>query len=738
MRARRCVSLALLLTVRSSLAAEIGRIGQCSVAPDSASFDALWKWEARLHRSAHNKSVFGRTTNLYVNDRCFAPRRVCKVHVHGSGATLLLPRDGPSTVQLQSRQYDVVLGAAQVMGVVARTSFPSLIEQGGGLPFINLGKGAAGPHIYTDQTNWAALSPLFTNARAIVICVMAGRSSPNSESGSFSGQSFGSEQLRAFDHVLGLSHGQTQDQKAHAERLRLESLDTARRDYAELVRRVRSGVPLGQVPPRILLVWFSACPISGCEQLWQYPQYYVREARDQSSRTGASKAGVSSDPTNVLTPLARALGAEVVDASYGHLPPSPPLAMDQCTSCATTAPVGVVCISPQARDEALKAGRTCGTSCGSVRDPYYPDDAAHEYAARVIDAALRSPRTPPSVLRGGGGGSSGGALAGARRHELRAISLEGKIFYSHVHKAAGTNLIAYLTGFEGVTDCATPGGGGVVREDHTSASSWQAFSDWWFAPQPRCTFATLEEPELGVVHSLLMKARTQQLGTAPMSGFGAPLPSGNGAPPSAIPPSHHDREPHVIAFYREPLARCRSHWNYEQELCRRVPLGVHAPYCKTYFLPRFGDANRTSTQLAFVDMHCTERATRSLSALNGIQDPLAFLSEQLSFVGITEHFLESICLLLFQLGKFRRDMCTCDGGRPLTISRELRPPLNEAWKMTRLRAVGVPPLQISDSELLRRNPNDQALYAGLLRLFKHRMHALETAVKSRVWACKYR
>ena len=60
-----------------------------------------------------SRTVFGRTTNLYVGDRCFVPRRVCKVHVKSSGATLLLPRDGPSTVVLQPRQYDVVLGAAR-------------------------------------------------------------------------------------------------------------------------------------------------------------------------------------------------------------------------------------------------------------------------------------------------------------------------------------------------------------------------------------------------------------------------------------------------------------------------------------------------------------------------------------------------------------------------------------------------------------------------------------------------
>jgi hypothetical protein len=247
------------------------------------------------------------------------PRRVCKVHVWSAGATLLLPRDGPSTVTLMPRQYDVVLGAAQVMGVVSRTSFGALIEQGGGLPMINLGKGAAGPHIYTDATNWHAIGPLMSNARAIVICIMAGRSSANSESGKFSSQSFGSEQLASFDRLNGLWKQQG-DAHAHGERLRTESLDTARRDYGELIRRVRASAPAGQPPPRALLVWFSNCPIAGCSQLWEYPQYYLRSAGE----------------SNVLSAMGKALGAEVVNASYAHVPPSPPLAMDQCSSCSTS------------------------------------------------------------------------------------------------------------------------------------------------------------------------------------------------------------------------------------------------------------------------------------------------------------------------------------------------------------------------------------------------------------------
>jgi hypothetical protein len=43
-----------------------------------------------------------------------------------------------------------------------------------------------------------------------------------------------------------------------------------------------------------------------------------------------------------------------------------------------------------------------------------------------------------------------------------------------------------------------------VNEDHVSPTSWAAFERWWFHPEPRCNFASIEEPELGEVRSPLM------------------------------------------------------------------------------------------------------------------------------------------------------------------------------------------------------------------------------------------
>ena len=49
----------------------------------------------------------------------------------------------------------------------------------------------------------------------------------------------------------------------------------------------------------------------------------------------------------------------------------------------------------------------------------------------------------------------------------------------------------------------------------------------------------------------------------------------------------------------------------------------------------------------------------------------------------------------------------------------------------------MPPLRLTDDELIRRNPRDVWLYEQMLRIFKQRMHALEAAVKARVWTCKF-
>jgi hypothetical protein len=665
-----------------------------STSPDDPAFTLTNKYEADLALQPANASVFGRTSNLYVTDRCFVPRRLCKLRLRSSatiprGAQLILPREGPGQTHLFPGKFDVALGAAQVVGVLTRSSFVAQLEAArGGLPVVNLGRGAAGPHVYTDAATWPLVAPLLTNARSVIICVMAGRSSPSSESGAFSGQVFGAEQLRAYDRVVALER---QGKRNHARRLVGESLRAAASDYVELVRRIRSGGRDGH-RPRVLLVWFSSCPLAGCTQLWMFPQYYLAPS--------------------TLPSLAATLDVELVDASYATLPPSPPLKIDQCASCQ---PRGTaVCSSVSARQDGLATGRLCGGYCGAVLDAYYPDDNAHSHAFRLLAKVLASPRARSSFFSEAAADddSDTGAL-GARARTLPAIGVGGssKLFFHHVHKAAGTAFLAYLSGLEGVLDCASAG---VTHGDHTRPSSWAAFSRWWLATAPSCNLASIESPHLGEMLSKLASGATSRAVLEPPA-------------------------PQILSFIRHPVARCRSHFRYEHALCRRQPLGMHQSYCVRVFLPRFGGAalNSSASHAAFADEYCTEQTSRSLTAANGIPSARQFLLQRVAFFGLTEHFLPSLCLFLHQAGRFRRDLCTCPpGGGPLRIERELPTTDPTEAELLRQGAIGVPPLRVSDESLLRRSPKDAELYRLGLRVLRLRVRALETRLNASIWECR--
>ena len=195
--------------------------------------------------------------------------------------------------------------------------------------------------------------------------------------------------------------------------------------------------------------------------------------------------------------------------------------------------------------------------------------------------------------------------------------------------------------------------------------------------------------------------------------------------------------PQLIGFYRHPFARCRSHWKYEQALCHRPRMEYHSGYCHGYFLPRFGAFNRSSTHVAFAEQYCREHTSRSLSAENGIHGPPhRFALEKLHFFGITEHFLESLCLFLYQVGRFRRDLCTCSGSaRPLEIRRELQRQDPAEAELQRQGAAGVPALELSDEQLHGLNNGDLAMYHVLLHTLKQRVHLLEKTVNATIWAC---
>ena len=184
---------------------------------------------------------------------------------------------------------------------------------------------------------------------------------------------------------------------------------------------------------------------------------------------------------------------------------------------------------------------------------------------------------------------------------------------------------------------------------------------------------------------------------------------------------------------------------YEQSLCHRSAEGLqgHEEYCRGYFLPRYGRYNDTSTHRAFAREYCAETATRSLSLANGIDSALTFVQQNLAFFGLTEYFDESICLFLYQSGRFVRNLCTCaagtrdDGARPgLSIRRELPQISPIETEYSQQGAIGVPPLRLTKAELDEQSPNDLKLHWQLVDTFKQRVRSLERAVDAKVWGCR--
>ena len=74
----------------------------------------------------------------------------------------------------------------------------------------------------------------------------------------------------------------------------------------------------------------------------------------------------------------------------------------------------------------------------------------------------------------------------------------------------------------------------------------------------------------------------------------------------------------------------------------------------------------------------------------------------------------------------------------LAIGRELLPTDAREAALLQAGAVGVPPLLLSEDELIRRNPCDVELYHALHRTLRHRVRAVETRMNTTIWDCTNR
>jgi hypothetical protein len=175
----------------------------------------------------------------------------------------------------------------------------------------------------------------------------------------------------------------------------------------------------------------------------------------------------------------------------------------------------------------------------------------------------------------------------------------------------------------GVTDCGRITRSDVCEEDGGVAPRLR---DFW-SSTAQCSYASCETP-LGWVYDSLH--------------------------------SNDRGDPSLLAMYREPVARCRSSWAYDV-LWKNVGNLSHEHYvrlrCASHYVGRF--------------FGLPIRANRKASALyqRGRDNPqaaahevLRWLLRRLDFVGISERYDASLCLLWYVTGQRRQfqKACPCD------------------------------------------------------------------------------
>lgn len=343
------------------------RYGACNIAVE-ANDNAMRKWKERFTRESLPNLADSRACgptfcnlyeNLYFYDRCWNPRHVCTVAVGSNQVTSTLvvaqkEAEIPGRV-LHAGGYLTVLGPAAAFGVGATTGFADVLRARLRMPVVNLGRGGAGPSLYLNAEA-ERVTELLAQSRAVVIVLMAGRSSANS--------AFPAG-VDAMSRAAGTMKILAND-RARGRQLMNESLRTAAAEYATLAARIRNHARrLDVAPPELLLMWFSDCDLGdGCAHPGSFPQFFT--------------AGTDI----VVHQMAARIGARVVDASYGHVSPPRPMALSQCPACGPVLGMGgrrASCTMDEARAEmnapSMRRKGVNGTYAAAFGDAIYHNEA---------------------------------------------------------------------------------------------------------------------------------------------------------------------------------------------------------------------------------------------------------------------------------------------------------------------------------------------------------------------------
>ena len=248
-----------------------------------------------------------------------------------------------------------------------------------------------------------------------------------------------------------------------------------------------------------------------------------------------------------------------------------------------------------------------------------------------------------------------------------------KMYFAHIHKTAGRSFVKDLASV--VTPCPR------LSCCLTQGRDLAALREWWYAgpSNSSCHFQTNEDqlPELlGKLHEGDGWRSDEWIAGA--------------------------EEPALLSFYRHPLERCRSHWEFMNRLGPK----------------RYSDDEAGHRD--FANKRCNETYTSAYSTALGRDSPesvFEWIERNVQFWGITEYYTASLCLFLYQIGHERFACCSCEdaGGGAL----------EEHHIGTRSQNYTATPLSVSDGELAALSVDDLDLYERLRRAFVGRARWVE-------------
>jgi hypothetical protein len=304
---------------------------------------------------------------------------------------------------------------------------------------------------------------------------------------------------------------------------------------------------------------------------------------------------------------------------------------------------------------------------------------------------------------------------------LPTINASGKIWFAHVHKAAGHSFLADLGELVG-SGCWT------LTCCRTQGAELARLREWWSATE--LAFAAYPALRAEAALAQPKKVRGALNGTALPTCLHNEDRIARLLSQLQLPLQPRNNEPAIVTMVRHPVSQCRSNWAYFRLICPKNS----GPRC----LRSYPDS--PDGQQHFVERVCSKFEGQGDWDVVGIHSPRAaysWIERHVQFWGLTERYALSLCLLWFQMGLNQRlRNCSFSSGSAIryhhtgtiTGNYSTGPLTITAQRDSNTSSL----LSMSDEEVARVLRADIELYGFLERGFELRVLSVESRTGMRL------